>query len=54
MDIILLWLALWIWIWGQVQEMARITVTEIYAKEGGRGQKFGVGRCLHRIIERKT
>ena len=34
--------------------MARITVTEIYAKEGGRGQKFGVGRCLHRIIERKT
>ena len=54
MYIILLWLALWIWIWGQVQEMARITVTEIYAKEGGRGQKFGVGGCLHRIIKRKT
>ena len=55
--IILLWIALWIWIaggGGQVQEMARITVTEIYAKEGGRGQKFGVGGCLHRIIKRKT
>ena len=34
---------------GQVQEMARITVTEIYAKEGGRGQKlvWELGGCLH-------
>ena len=48
--IILLWIALWIWIaggGGQVQEMARITVTEIYAKEGGGGRSWvWEGACI--------
>ena len=36
-DMILIWVMLWIVGRGKVQEIAHITVWEIYAKEGGVG-----------------
>ena len=49
-DMILIWVMLWIVGRGQVQEIAHITVWEIYAKEGGGGCRI---LCIESCKDKK-
>ena len=49
-DMILIWVMLWIVGRGKVQEIAHITVWEIYAKEGGGGCRI---LCIESCKDKK-